>query len=29
MIFESHLTPDAKGDKGYIQAPALLHGEQL
>ena len=22
MIFESHLTPDAKGDKGYMQAPA-------
>ena len=22
MIFESHLTPDAKGDKGYIQAPS-------
>lgn len=21
MIFESHLTPDAQGDKGYIQAP--------
>ena len=21
MIFESHLTPDAKGDKGYMQAP--------
>lgn len=21
MIFKSHLTPDAKGDKGYIQAP--------
>ncbi|MDB5276656.1 MAG: putative alpha-glucosidase [Ferruginibacter sp.] len=23
MIFESWLTPDAKGDKGYIQAPAV------
>jgi len=22
MIFESHLTPDALGDKGYIQAPS-------
>jgi glucan 1,4-alpha-glucosidase len=22
MIFESHLTPDAKGNKGYIQAPS-------
>ncbi|MEY2692822.1 MAG: hypothetical protein RIT03_1212 [Bacteroidota bacterium] len=22
MIFESHLTPDATGDKGYIQAPS-------
>jgi hypothetical protein len=22
MIFESHLTPDAKGDKGYMQAPS-------
>lgn len=22
LIFESHLTPDAKGDKGYIQAPS-------
>src|SRR5699024_7442217 len=21
LIFESHLTPDALGDKGYIQAP--------
>ena len=21
MVFESHLTPDAKGDKGYMQAP--------
>lgn len=21
MIFESHLTPDARGDKGYMQAP--------
>ena len=22
MVFESHLTPDAQGDKGYIQAPS-------
>ncbi len=22
MIFESHLTPDAKGDKGYMQTPS-------
>jgi hypothetical protein len=22
MIFESHLTPDAQGDKGYMQAPS-------
>jgi hypothetical protein len=29
MIFESHLTPDAQGDKGYIQAPPNRHGERL
>jgi hypothetical protein len=26
MIFRSWLTPDAIGDKGYMQAPTLLHG---
>lgn len=26
MIFESWLTPDAQGDKGYMQTPALHHG---
>jgi hypothetical protein len=25
-IFRSWLTPDAIGDKGYIQAQTLLHG---
>jgi hypothetical protein len=29
MIFESHLTPDAQGDKGYMQAPSNRHGERL
>jgi hypothetical protein len=24
--FQIWLTPDAIGDKGYIQAPTLLHG---
>ena len=23
FVFQSHLTPDAKGDKGYIQAPSV------